>query len=228
MQPGTSLLGPPLRGPSYIVDDAYFRDADTVRRMAYWEGLGELLAANAAFMQLASGNDMTPLGGVLCRRYDYQLQPILRQLRLQQRVVTDTIEWMMEQVDEERRMANCSSRAEEEAEQQKELQSLDQGRLKCTAKEPFPQLQPAHMTAVADFLATWVFIESRDYKICMFCNGELLGRCDACNEEKICCRVCDVHLRSTYLLPGVDAAYSFCVPCLQDREVDVDYFSTFY
>ena len=197
-------------------------------------GLGEAMAANAAFMRLARRANVPP-PALHFSGHDYELGRILPRLRDDEGYVQDTIGWMMDQVDEtaelwkeQQKELQSGYFAEEEAEQQKELQSLDQGRLKCTAKEPFPQLQPAHMTAVADFLATWVFIESRDYKTCMFCNGELLGRCDACNEEKICCRVCDVHLRSTYLLPGVDAAYSFCVSCLQDREVDVDYFSTFY
>ena len=197
-------------------------------------GLGEAMAANAAFMRLARRANVPP-PALHFSGHDYELGRILPRLRDDEGYVQDTIGWMMDQVDEtaelwkeQQKELQSGYFAEEEAEQQKELQSLDQGRLKCTAKEPFPGLLAPLQTAVADFLATYVPPKADDDWACKFCNGELKERCDWCKQAKACCEVCDVHLRSTYLLPGVDAAYSFCVPCLQDREVDVDYFSTFY
>ena len=133
------------------------------------------------------------------------------------------LEMLIAQVEEEEREAQADpnleqeARREEEGQEHEELQSLDQGRLVCTARVPLQLLSPDATTAVADFLATYVapHDESWDCWDCTECGDKLAWTCDRCKQKHSCCDECDYYLRLDYLRWTGDGevGYFFCWPC---------------
>ena len=134
------------------------------------------------------------------------------------------VEMLLAQVVEEEREAQADpnleqeARREEEGQEHEELQSLDQGRLVCTAHVPLQKLFPEARTAVADFLATYVapHDESWDCWDCTECGDKLAWTCDRCKQKHSCCDECDYYLRLDYMHQTVaqEIGYFFCWPCV--------------